>query len=46
MMVNLAEVFLAQAKQRRAVKLRVAADIVVRVRMQLFAVFVAPFLFV
>ena len=41
-MPELAEVFLAQTKQRRAVELRIAADVVVRVRMQLLAVVVAP----
>src|SRR6266699_1255175 len=40
-MTNLAEVFFAQAEQCRAVELRVAADKIVRVRMQLFAINVA-----
>ena len=41
-MSNLAKVFFSQTKQRRAVKLGVATDEVVRVRMQFFAVTVAP----
>ena len=41
-MAQLAEVALAQAKQRRTVKLGVAADVVVRVRMKILAVLVAP----
>ena len=44
-MFDLAEVFFAQTKQRRAEKLRVAADIVVRMRMQLVAVSVVPLFF-
>src|SRR6266571_7834917 len=41
-MTNLAEVFFAQTEQCRTVELRVAADKIVRVRMQLFAINVAP----
>src|SRR5437016_74051 len=41
-MTDLAKVFLAQTKQRRAVKLCIPADVIIRVRMQLFSVFVAP----
>src|SRR5690349_6131786 len=37
------EVFPAQTKESRAVKLRVSADVVVRVRMERFAVLVTPF---
>src|SRR5215203_4348663 len=44
-MTNLAEVFLAQAKQGCAVEFRVATDKIVRVRVQLFAVNIAPSLF-
>src|SRR5215216_6767497 len=44
-MTNLAKVFLAQTKQRRAVEFRVATDKIVRVRVQLFAVNIAPRLF-
>src|SRR5262245_13851556 len=45
MMFDLAEILLAQAKQRRAEKFRVAADIVIGVRMEFVAVLVAPLLF-
>src|SRR5882724_8698132 len=45
MMTKLAKVFFAKTKQRRAVKFRVAADEIVRMRVQLFAVNVAPGLF-
>ena len=41
-MTNLAKVFLPQTKQRRAVKFCVAADIVIRMRMQWFSRFVVP----
>src|SRR6185369_10896258 len=41
-MAKLTEVFLAQSKQRSAVKLGVAADIVVRVRVKFFSVHVSP----
>src|SRR5215213_1363171 len=44
-MTNLAKVFLAQAKQGRAVEFRVATDKIVRVWVQLFAVDIAPRLF-
>src|SRR5688572_24325030 len=44
-MTNLAKVFLAEAKERRAVEFRVAADEIIRMRMELFAVNVAPRLF-
>src|SRR5690349_18180280 len=37
-----AEIFFAQAEQRGAVKLGVAADVVVGVGMQIFAVFIKP----
>src|SRR5690349_24731544 len=42
MMTNLAEIFFAKAEERRAVKFRVTPDEIVRVRVQLFAVNVAP----
>src|ERR1051326_9601765 len=42
MMTNLAEIFFAQAEQRRAVKFRVTSDEIVGVRVQLFAVNIAP----
>src|ERR1044071_10061118 len=42
MMTNLAEIFFAQAEERRAVKFRVTRDEIVSVRMQLFAVNIAP----
>src|SRR5258705_11064516 len=45
MMTNLAKIFFAKTKQRRAVEFRVAADEIVRMRVQLFAVNVAPGLF-
>src|SRR6185503_18005125 len=41
-MPNLAKVFLAQPKQSRAVKLRVAPDEVVRVRMKFLTITIAP----
>src|SRR6185369_602015 len=44
-MPNLAKVFLAQPKQSRAVKLRVAPDEVVRVRMKFLTITIAPCLF-
>src|ERR1051326_8986507 len=44
-MANLAKVLLAQTKQRGAVKLRVAAHEIIRVRMKLLACAVAPRLF-
>src|SRR5829696_7472099 len=44
-MTNLAKVFLAQAKQGCAVEFGVATDKIVRVRVQLFAVNIAPRLF-
>src|SRR6266576_4480827 len=44
-MPDLAEVFFAQTKQRGAEKFRVAADVVIGMRVQLVAVFVAPFFF-
>ena len=42
LMVNLAEVLFAQAKQGGAVKLGIAADVVVGVGVQLFAILVVP----
>ena len=45
MVVKFAEVFAAESKQGRAVELGVAADEVVGVRMQGFALFVSPHLF-
>src|SRR5262249_28317964 len=42
---DFAEIFLAQTKESRAVEFRVPADVVIRVRMERFAVLVAPFLF-
>ena len=42
MVAQLAEIFLAQAEQSRAVELGVAADVVVGVRMEFLAVLVAP----
>src|SRR5215203_1957536 len=44
-MTNLAEVFLAQTKQGCAVEFRVATDKIVCVRVQLFAINIAPRLF-
>jgi hypothetical protein len=41
-MVNLAEVLFAQAKQRGAIKFGVAADVVIGVGVQLFAILVVP----
>ena len=41
-MAKLAEVALAQAEQRGAVELGVAADVVVRVRVERLAVLVVP----
>ena len=43
--VNLAEVFLPQTKQRRAEEFRVAADVVIGVRVELIAVFIVPLFF-
>src|SRR5581483_1658061 len=43
--LDLAEVFLAQSEQRRAEKFGVAADVIVGVRMKLLAVLVVPFFF-
>src|SRR5713226_9890320 len=44
-MFYFSEVLRAQAEQGGAVELRIAADVVVRVRMQLFAVLVVPHFF-
>src|SRR6185369_2577921 len=44
-MTNLTKVFLSQTKESRAVKLRVTANKVIRVRMKLFTFAVAPRLF-
>ena len=41
-MFYLAKIFFAETKQRRAIKFRVAADIIIGVRMQLGAIGVAP----
>src|SRR5258705_4407170 len=41
-MTKLAKVFFAQTKQRRAIKFRIAAHEIIRMRVQLFAVNVAP----
>src|SRR5262245_28993050 len=41
-MLELAEIFCAQAKQRRSEEFGVDADVVIRVRMEFLAVFVAP----
>src|SRR5215813_9388185 len=42
MVTNFAEVLFAQAKERRTVEFSIAADVIVRVRMQLLTVRVAP----
>src|SRR6266849_6343017 len=42
MVTNLRKVFFAKPEQRRAVKLRVPSNAVVGVRVQLFAVAIAP----
>src|SRR5262249_46011324 len=44
-MLNLTEVFFAQTEQGSAVKFRIATDVVIRMRMELFAVLVVPHLF-
>ena len=44
-MANLTEVFFPETEQRGAVEFCIAADVVVGVRMQLFAVLVVPHLF-
>ena len=44
-MLDLAEVFASQTKQGRPVEFCIAANVVVRVRMQLAAIFVVPDLF-
>src|SRR5262245_36803397 len=44
-MTKLAEVLFAQTKQRRAIKLGIAADVIVRMWMQLLTVRIAPSLF-
>src|SRR5215831_14858647 len=41
-MANLSKVLLPETEESRAVEFRVAADVVVRVRVELFPVFVAP----
>src|SRR6266540_2354156 len=41
-MTNLSKILFAQTEQRRAVKLGVAADVIICVRMQVLAVLVAP----
>jgi hypothetical protein len=41
-MANLAEIFLTQAEERRAVKFGVAADVIVCMRMKFLAVSIAP----
>src|SRR5215469_16844537 len=45
MMAHLREVLLAQAEQRRAVEFGVAADPIIRVRMEVFSIAVLPGLF-
>src|SRR5690349_6670589 len=45
MMPNLTEVFFTQSKERSAVELRVTANEIIRVRVQLFAFAIAPRLF-
>src|SRR5881628_3445247 len=42
MMTDLSEIFLPQPEKRRAVEFCVAADVVVRVRMELFAIDIPP----
>src|ERR1044072_7854758 len=44
-MANLPEILLAKSKERRAIELRVAADIVICVRVKLMAAAVTPGLF-
>src|ERR1051326_2606063 len=44
-MLQLAEVFFAEAKQSRAIKLCVSPNVVVGMRMQVFAVLIEPALF-
>src|SRR4030095_233175 len=44
-MFDLAEIFLSQTKQRGAEEFRIAADVIVGMRVQLLAVFVVPLLF-
>src|SRR5215510_14530650 len=44
-MANFAEVFFPEAEQRGAVEFRIAADVVIGVRMELSAVFVVPHFF-
>src|SRR5262245_8838665 len=44
-MGNLTEVFFPETEQRRAVEFRIAADVVIGVRMELFAILVVPHLF-
>jgi len=41
-MVNLAEVLFAQPKQRGAVEFGIAADVIIGMRVQLFAILVVP----
>src|SRR5919109_1798260 len=41
-MANLAEVFLAQPKQRRTEEFRIAADVVIGVRVKFLAVLIVP----
>src|SRR5215510_10998431 len=42
MMLNLAKILFAQSKQRRPVKLGIPADVIIRMWMKLFPIFVAP----
>ena len=44
-MFYLAKIFFAEPEQRRAIKFRIAADVIIGVRMQFAAVGVAPKLF-
>src|ERR1044072_828253 len=44
-MANLPEILLAKSKERRAIELRVAADIIICVRVKLMASAIAPGLF-
>src|SRR5690349_783661 len=44
-MTKLSEVFLAQPKKRRTVKLGIAADVVVGMRVKFFTLYVAPLFF-
>src|SRR5207249_5950616 len=39
---NLAEIFFPQAEQRRSIELRVPTNVIVRVRMEVFAILVEP----